>query len=1216
MSFGKKLGLLIFLTVLLTITSALSVRAQTATPPTPQDVLIQTITERAQKDVELGKLETTEGLDALFGAQAKLDGMPLSEVVKIYENAYGAAKATKPWWDGWLPNLGWIAAIIALLAAIFRGVIEDIGKKFFNMLGEALYNRFAGYKPFWMLALRRYKVALYEKNHVLKLLFRPGHPLEMKEVYVPVKVSSKNAKTSETLFDAYQAIEKHRKLVVLGAPGAGKSILLHHVALTYAEGDLNEPLVPVLVELNRLNNAGTKMFDQLVMILKQNDFPNGENFLKTWLKTGQLLLMFDGLDEVNADWRMQVSVGIRDLLAEYPQCHAIVTCRTQVYRGEFADWADQTLEVAEFSDQQTQHFLFAWQKELPQGKSVEHLLASLTVRPRILALARNPLMLTIIAFLYADTEFVLPNSRAEFYDTAVMVMLGEWKEQYSHYELAEKLIVMRHLALFMQGIASNVIDLTTLLLEIKKALPALALNDDDARPLLKEFIARSGLLLPLDNGLKFQFAHQSLQEFFAAQALRDEADGLLRRFKTDPDVWRETVKLWCGLEHDSTHFLTGLYEIDILLTFECMVETQNIGSVLADKLIDEFKSRILAGETDEDFLRTFAAIASDSRSHSQLFFQFLITVVSDSNSNFEQISAASQILAMTNSPEAANILVSLAETNELIRPYILLMGDNAIPFLEEPAKRGAIWALDALYQIGTIRAARIFTMLLFLEAGQKEYFEMTSEGPTFFYPESPKYHAAWRLSALLPRPEIEEGLRSISLTLDQRKAEQIKWIWEPFNEPVASALPIIVGRIAYLISIAPENTIPMICVSKLDPRLSIPLCTVVIRNGRIIDSHYGKKTINLDRKSFQWPKTAPEDKERESKQIKSKEELHNFLNITNNSEQGELEHSQRLKNFIETHLPNIKPDMVWRYLFTNSKVAIQLDLLRHIDARLTFSNEDDWRQIFHPMLYNFNSSWHARSLKFLLTFASILNILLLCDQIRKGTTLWGWENALYVFEGIGVLIILWLFLRAKLDSSSMMGLIWIFVISIGPIAGIQSNNLLLSTSLSAITFAILVGIADFFGTNKIITGMISFVVGACGNILFFDAVDYILSKQNTIVVLGSILIVLIIGFAIFSATIRMILFTFASVCIGFFAISLFISNATKYLLGILNWPGLMIFWIFWVGGFALLLKRADYLERRARNPLHDLIQHLPNVPKQAKRPRSWLFDILPNRGFR
>ena len=66
--------------------------AQTPAPPLTRESLIQEIQSRAQRDVNNGKpMETTEGLDRLFGEQAKQLGMPLSEVVNISAPAFNLA---------------------------------------------------------------------------------------------------------------------------------------------------------------------------------------------------------------------------------------------------------------------------------------------------------------------------------------------------------------------------------------------------------------------------------------------------------------------------------------------------------------------------------------------------------------------------------------------------------------------------------------------------------------------------------------------------------------------------------------------------------------------------------------------------------------------------------------------------------------------------------------------------------------------------------------------------------------------------------------------------------------------------------------------------------------------------------------------------------------------------------------------------------------------
>lgn len=88
----KKLGSLIFVTMLLSITGAVSARAQTSTP---REVLIQAITKPAQRDEKQMTKETVQGLNLLFSGQAKRVGRPHSEVVIIGAHTCPAAKTQR-----------------------------------------------------------------------------------------------------------------------------------------------------------------------------------------------------------------------------------------------------------------------------------------------------------------------------------------------------------------------------------------------------------------------------------------------------------------------------------------------------------------------------------------------------------------------------------------------------------------------------------------------------------------------------------------------------------------------------------------------------------------------------------------------------------------------------------------------------------------------------------------------------------------------------------------------------------------------------------------------------------------------------------------------------------------------------------------------------------------------------------------------------------------
>ena len=330
-------------TVLIWLILLCNVLAGTGDPDTSQlqlfsrDVLIRAIQERGEKDLELNKAaEGAKGLEVLFKEHADAVHMHMTDVLAIYEKAYEDAKASKSISDKiqnelyhnpvqWI--LLFIIGLIGVTPFLWRRIIA-----FCKWLAEKAYKMLAGYRPFWSISLKRYRKSLERNYHQLKLIFRPERPLNMQEIYVPLRVAG--SKKHEPI-DAYKAIQKHKNLVVVGAPGAGKTMLMNHLALTYArqglQGFVDRP-VPVLLQLNRLNGSEKALKEHLKEVLERHNFPKGKSFIESFLKSGKLLLLFDGLDEVNTEIRENVAKQIKDLLQKYPENRAIVSCRTQVYK--------------------------------------------------------------------------------------------------------------------------------------------------------------------------------------------------------------------------------------------------------------------------------------------------------------------------------------------------------------------------------------------------------------------------------------------------------------------------------------------------------------------------------------------------------------------------------------------------------------------------------------------------------------------------------------------------------------------------------------------------------------------------------------------------------------------------------------------------------------------------------------------------------------------
>lgn len=617
--------------------------------------------------------------------------------------------------------------VILVLGGILGTVISDTLKKWLNQSLEAIskwiYKTFAGTPLFENIALKKYRQALIDKYQKLNIPFRPHRPLEMREIYVSLKAFKAS---DRSLIEAENAVQKYRRLVVKGAPGSGKSMLLKYLALSYSEGrfkNLSDRPVPILLELNRLNEANLtveKLEQHLVEVCDRHNFPKANRFISQGLKDGRLLLLLDGLDEVSSGVRSSVVRCLKDFLEleNYKKCRVIITCRTAVYHNEFVDNTEETLEIDEFSDQQMRRFLQAWKSEMPPEKSVEQLIQNLRAKPKIMALARNPLLLTIIAYLYTDTPFVLPHSRAEFYTKATDVLL-ELRDQQrnipNQYSGVNKRRVLQHLALYAQNSTNRQQQDRRSLLDsevweqVKQVLPSLNLEAKDANSIVDEIVKRSGLLLRIDGGQRYYFPHLTLQEYFVAAALTNRQDELIQKWQNAPSDWLEIVKLWCGLPNNSsTDLIAAVYQQDTLTAFECLADAQEVTPEVAQEIIDYFKTQL---RTDESICSAFGSVAADFRPRGKALFDFLVASLDNSASQ----KAAAQALSATNLPQAVEKLVIYYDPNQPhfieVREALIRMGGLAVNQLESLARKGSIEAMDDLVKIAIPEAAEALARL-------------------------------------------------------------------------------------------------------------------------------------------------------------------------------------------------------------------------------------------------------------------------------------------------------------------------------------------------------------------------------------------------------------------------------------------------------------------------------------------------------------------------
>ncbi len=350
-------------------------------------------------------------------------------------------------------------------------------------------------------------------------------------------------------------------------------------------------LLPILVPLRKLAGqlAVQGVNDQTVYAalraeIASYNITQVDDMLSEALHCGAALLLFDGLDEVPLDAIDGVTANrattlrtVRDFTLTYHRSRALITCRTRAFDERLRDELDWWVEtLAPFTLGQVRHFVKAWYHELAEyGQLVSaqterlerQLVDTIAASPKLRAMAETPLLLTMMALiLYNKGE--LPRDRPQLYERILELLLGQWDKVRDGQSLAEaigqpdwgseRLRSLLDRLSYEAHLAGSSIDGRGRLVRgaVRDALEHMfgqvGMRADQAAAAsvrcLEYFNERSGLLIPDDAQDSYVFAHLTLQEYCAGQALvRDpDAAALILRHRTDPR-WREPIFLGLGV---------------------------------------------------------------------------------------------------------------------------------------------------------------------------------------------------------------------------------------------------------------------------------------------------------------------------------------------------------------------------------------------------------------------------------------------------------------------------------------------------------------------------------------------------------------------------------------------------------------------------------------------------------------------------------------------
>ena len=395
-----------------------------------------------------------------------------------------------------------------------------------------------------------------------------------------------------------KAIKDFDKLVITGVPGSGKTTLLKHIALKTCKENLEKQektCIPILIKLHEFSESEKNLREYIEEVFEKYQFPKAKDFIERDLKEGSCVLLLDGFDELAVKEKQdKVADQILKFVGKYHKNKIVVTSRVAGYHDELKGFTK--LELMEFDDEQMKHFVQNWFGE-NQSEKAKSMLSTIKENEQIKALARNPLMISIIAVIYEEDR-KLPQKRAALYNRCIEVLLSKWdvqKKLKNAYAPDKKEFILKKLAFYAHSNNKKILTEKEIMREMLKHFPRVQLKKEDAKPVLNEIWQRSYLLRQISRN-SYDFLHLSFQEYFTALELKDRDDGITTIIKCLYESWwEEPILLYAGISNDATTLIKrvrqevpeDIFYSNLLLFGKCIADADFTEPSLREEIIKD-----------------------------------------------------------------------------------------------------------------------------------------------------------------------------------------------------------------------------------------------------------------------------------------------------------------------------------------------------------------------------------------------------------------------------------------------------------------------------------------------------------------------------------------------------------------------------------------------------------------------------------------------------
>jgi len=229
--------------------------------------------------------------------------------------------------------------------------------------------------------------------------------------------------------------------IILGNPGAGKSLLLEAIML-YISGKSKEfssedilSYIPFYIELKKyiaFKKRGDKGCNLLEYLVHSLDYSSGiiEDNLLEILKKEKAILFFDGFDEIfNVNDKISVKHDIENFHTDFPTVRSITTSRFTGYneaKFDEKEWCE--MSILPFNNEQIIEYVQKWyQLEEEDAEKRDSEISDFISKMYNIDndLMSNPLLLSLIVILYRN-NLKIPESKFEIYQSCTNTLVDKW----------------------------------------------------------------------------------------------------------------------------------------------------------------------------------------------------------------------------------------------------------------------------------------------------------------------------------------------------------------------------------------------------------------------------------------------------------------------------------------------------------------------------------------------------------------------------------------------------------------------------------------------------------------------------------------------------------------------------------------------------------------------------------------------------------------------